>query len=117
MRLEILPQGNDILEEGTEWRLKARLIINTKWKSKITYLKPYEYVDEMINGRFKIWKHLHKFNEISNNRTEIIDLIDFHLPFGVVGKLLENYTMDKLDEIFEFRKKATIETLQKDLQI
>ncbi len=117
MKLEILTGESDILKEDTEWILQARLVTNTRWKSRITYLRPYVYVDEMVSGRFKVWKHMHQFNKITNTKTEIVDRIDFELLFGIVGKLLENYVMQKLYKIFEFRKNITIETLQKELQV
>lgn len=112
MKIEILKTHSEILEEGAEAWLQAKLIMNSKWHSKITHLKPYEYVDEMISGRFKIWKHLHKFHKIDNASTEILDQIDFQLHYGLVGKLFEGYIMQHLVEIFEYRKQATIDALR-----
>lgn len=112
MKIEILKTHGEILEEGAEAWLQAKLITNSKWHSKITHLKPYEYVDEMISGRFKIWKHLHKFNKINDTNTEILDQIDFQLHYGFAGKLFEGYVMQHLVEIFEYRKQATIDALQ-----
>jgi len=117
MKIEILKTQNDILEEGAEAWLQAKLITDSKWHSKITYLKPYEYVDEMISGRFKTWKHLHKFNKINDTSTEIIDQIDFQLHYGFVGTLFEGYVMRVLSDTFEYRKQATIEALRNDSQI
>lgn len=117
MRIDILETQTEILEEGTEVWLRAKMITDTKWHSKITYLKPYEYVDEMINGRFKIWRHVHKFSNINHVETEIIDQIDFQLPCGFVGKIFEDYVIRQLSKIFEYRKQATIDALQKESQI
>ncbi len=117
MKITILETKNEVLEEGAEAWLQAKLIMNSKWHSKITYLKPYEYVDEMISGRFKTWKHLHKFNKINDISTEIVDQIDFQLHYGLIGKFFEWYVMQFLSEIFEYRKEATIEALRNDSQI
>lgn len=117
MKIKILKTHSEILEEGAEAWLQAKLITNSKWHSKITHLKPYEYVDEMISGRFKIWKHLHKFNKINDTSTEILDQIDFQLHYGFIGTLFEGYVMQNLAEIFEYRKQATIDTLQNISQI
>jgi len=38
------------------------------WHSKITYLKPYEYLDEMLKDQFKKRRHLHKFQNINGNK-------------------------------------------------
>lgn len=112
MKLEILKTTHEFIEEGTEVWLRANLITSSHWHSKITYLKPYEYADEMISGRFKIWKHLHKFNKIDNTKTEIIDQIDFQLPCGILGRLFENYVAIILSKIFEYRKQKTVKTLK-----
>jgi ligand-binding SRPBCC domain-containing protein len=66
----------------------------------------------MINGRFKIWKHSHRFIKIDNKKTEVIDQIDFVLPYGFIGKLFENYVVRQLENIFVYREKATIDALK-----
>ena len=111
MHLEILKTTHEFIEEGTEVWLRANLITDSRWHSKITHLKPYEYTDEMISGRFKIWNHLHKFDKIDNTKTEIIDQIDFQLPYGVLGRLFENYVIFVLSKIFEYRKRETAKML------
>ena len=112
MALQIVKLQDNILQQGTEVWLNAKLVMKSKWHSKITYLKPYEYVDEMITGRFKIWKHLHKFNRIDENKTQVIDEIYFELPYGLIGKLFENYVLKQLRDIFTYREKTTIEYLK-----
>jgi ligand-binding SRPBCC domain-containing protein len=114
MGLQILKSQSDIFQQGTEVWLSAKLVMKSKWHSKITYIQPYEYLDEMITGRFKIWKHLHKFNRIDEKKTQVIDEIDFELPYGVVGKLFENYVLKQLENIFAYREKTTIESLKPD---
>lgn len=117
MKIKILKTHSEILEEGAEAWLQAKLIVDSKWHSKITHFIPYEYVDEMISGRFKIWKHLHKFNKINDSSTEIIDHIDFQLHYGLLGTLFEGYVIRCLAEIFEHRKQATIDALRDNSQI
>ncbi|MGI0072330.1 MAG: SRPBCC family protein [Nitrosotalea sp.] len=112
MSLQILKSQSDIFQQGTEVWLSAKLVMKSNWHSKITYLEPYEYLDEMITGRFKIWKHLHKFNRIDEKKTQVIDEIDFELPYWHIGKLLENYVFRQLEDIFAYREKATIEYLK-----
>ncbi len=83
-----------------------------KWKSKITNLKPYHYVDEMLNWPLKKWKHTHIFQKINENETNIVDEIGFEMPFGILGKLFERYVYAKLTEIFEYRKISTKKNLE-----
>ena len=83
------------------------------WHSKITFLKEYEYIDEMLEGPFKKWRHMHKFhNIIDGKQTEIIDEIEFELPYGILGKLFEGYAYKQLQNVFEYRKIATVKALE-----
>ena len=99
------------LAEGTEVWLTAVPVTRSNWHSKITSLKPYVYVDEMLSGRFKVWKHVHSFRKIDEKTTEVIDEIDFELPYGFLGRMFEGYAYRQLEQIFEHRKQATIKVL------
>lgn len=105
-------KANQVLTQGSEVYLSGKLMTKSAWHSKITYLKPYTYVDEMLSGRFKTWKHLHKFQKIDDNSTEVIDEIDFELPYGFLGRMLEGYVYNRLQEVFIHRKAATIKALE-----
>ena len=94
--------------------LAGTLVLRSEWHSKITFLRPYEYVDEMLSGRFKLWKHVHKFDKIDDRTTEVIDEIDFELPYGIFGRLLEGYVLRRLEQAFHYRQQATIRALEKD---
>ncbi len=108
MSIEIIKADDEILKQGTQIWLQAKLITTSRWHSKITYLKPYEYVDEMTSSRFKLWKHRHKFNKLDDKKTKVIDEIDFELCYWVLDKLFKNYVLRELGEIFSYREKATI---------
>jgi ligand-binding SRPBCC domain-containing protein len=61
----------------------------------------------MLKGPFKKWRHLHRFHDINQKQTQIIDEVDFELPYGIIGKLLfESYTNNQLEKIFAHRKKG-----------
>lgn len=99
------------LAEGTEVWLTGVPVTRSNWHSKITSLKPYVYVDEMLSGSFKVWKHVHAFRKIDEKTTEVIDEIDFELPYGFLGRMFEGYAYRQLEQIFEHRKQATIKVL------
>ena len=99
------------LAEGTEVWLTGVPVTRSNWHSKITSLKPYVYVDEMLSGRFKVWKHMHAFRKIDEKTTEVIDEIDFELPYGFLGRMFEGYAYRQLEQTFEHRKQATIKVL------
>jgi ligand-binding SRPBCC domain-containing protein len=99
------------LQEGAEVWLQGTLVIKSSWHSKITHLKPYAYIDEMLEGRFRVWKHTHGF-EKTEDGTKVIDEIDFELRYGLLGKMLEGYVHSQLEKIFAHRKRATIDALR-----
>ena len=50
-------------------------------------LRPNSFLDEMIKGDFKSFRHQHHFKK-TNNGTIMIDLLEFETPYGVLGKLI-----------------------------
>lgn len=102
-------QGQEIWVSGKIFEKMGRRM---KWHSKITYLKSHEYIDEMLSGPFKKWRHLHWFHNIEGKQTEIIDEVEFELPYGILGKLFDGYAYKQLQNIFEYRKIATIKALE-----
>jgi ligand-binding SRPBCC domain-containing protein len=100
--------------QGQEIWCNGKIIAKRRitWHSKITFLKPHEYVDEMLDGPFKKWRHVHKFHNIDEKQTQVIDEIEFELPYGVLGKLFEGYAYKQLQQTFEHRKVATIKALE-----
>ena len=61
--------------------------------SKITSMKsPDSFVDEMIKGDFKSYRHEHHFKVIENG-TIMIDLIEFETPYGSLGRLVNRFYM------------------------
>lgn len=112
MRLKVLRSTTGSkLAEGTEVWIEGALVTKSRWHSKITQMKPYVYVDEMLSGRFRTWKHTHAFRR-TGSMTEVIDEIDFELPYGLVGKMFEGYAYRKLEKIFAHRKEATVKALR-----
>jgi ligand-binding SRPBCC domain-containing protein len=102
-------QGQEMWVSGKIYEKIGRRM---KWHSKITFLKAHEYIDEMLSGPFKKWRHLHRFRAIDGKQTEIIDEVDFELPYGILGKLFEGYAYKQLQNIFEYRKKTTVKALE-----
>lgn len=79
--------------------------LKTKWVTEITHVKNEEYfVDEQRFGPYSLWHHKHFFREIPGG-VEMEDIVDYKLPFGILGKLVHPFIVGpKLKEIFEFRK-------------
>lgn len=63
--------------------------------SKITKMELYDYfVDEMIKGNFKSFKHEHSFIE-KNGKTVMIDNLSYETPFGIFGKFFDKFFLKK----------------------
>ena len=49
---------------------------------------PSYFVDEMVEGKFKSFKHEHSFIE-GNGFVMMIDKIEYQTPYGIFGKLFD----------------------------
>lgn len=80
------------LGESVTWEAK-HFGITQKLTSKITVFdSPNYFVDEMVSGAFKSFKHEHIFKESSSNAfntdcTLMVDKFHFQSPFGIFGRL------------------------------
>lgn len=84
--------------------------IPTKWVTEITHVKEGEYfVDEQRFGPYALWHHKHFIKPIANG-VEMEDIVDYKLPFGILGRLAHPILVKpKLKEIFDYRFKKLIE--------
>ena len=110
LRIEKSTTGEK-MRKGRELWISGQLVTRSTWHSRITCLAPYTYVDEMLEGRFKHWKHTHVFRKTAEG-TEILDEIELVLPYGALGRMLEGYAGKQLSRIFRYRKEATINALR-----
>jgi ligand-binding SRPBCC domain-containing protein len=78
--------------------------IKTKWVTEITHVKDKEYfVDEQRFGPYALWHHKHFIKEIEGG-VEMEDIIDYKVPLGLLGQLVQPYLVKpKLEEIFNYR--------------
>lgn len=110
----------EILSELDSEKMYSGQIINYKvsplmgiklnWVTEITHVEEGSYfVDEQRFGPYSFWHHKHFLKEISGG-VEMIDIIDYKLPFGFIGRLINQIMVKgKLNAIFEFRRKKLIE--------
>jgi ligand-binding SRPBCC domain-containing protein len=90
------------LDETVTWRAKHFGIWQTL-TSKITeFDRPNFFVDEMVQGAFKNFRHEHHFIKV-DNQTLMKDLFVFESPLGILGRLfnwmiLTRYMTDLLKE-------------------
>jgi hypothetical protein len=91
-----------LIKENETVTWKAKHLFKTRlFTSKVTSMvAPTMFVDEMVKGDFKSFKHQHYFKQIDNG-TILIDIVEFESPYGFIGKmvnklLLKNYVQNLL---------------------
>lgn len=94
------------------YKVKPLLGIPLPWMTEITQVQPLKYfVDEQRKGPYKLWHHQHHFKAIEGG-VEMIDLVHYRLPFGVLGNIANALIVKKeLQKIFAYRYKKIIELL------
>lgn len=96
--------------ETVTWRGKHFGIYLTH-KSLIPEMEfPNYFIDEMVEGRFRKFKHLHTFSE-KNGKTIMMDKIEYETPFWIFGKIfdkivLKSYLTNFIKERNTFIKKT-----------
>nr|WP_145164576.1 SRPBCC family protein [Paenibacillus terrae] len=79
----LITAGETVTWEATHFGIRQQLT------SIITeFDPPHKFVDEMVSGAFKRFRHEHTF-ERQNGGTLMIDKFDYTSPFGPLGKLTD----------------------------
>ncbi len=100
----LIELGETVTWEAIHFGIKQRLT------SKITeYDAPNYFVDEMVSGVFKSFRHEHHFQK-EGDYTIIRDKFSFESPLGLLGKIankifLKRYMINLLKTRNEFLKK------------
>ena len=97
------------LNEWVTWEAKHIGFVQHLTAKITEFEAPNYFVDEMVFGALKSFRHEHKFRESENNTTVMTELFYFESPFGVFGKLanvlfLKRYIKSLLKTRNEFLK-------------
>jgi len=78
-----------------------------KWLTEISVWEPNErFVDDQLEGPYRRWHHLHEFRD-ERGGTEMRDVVDYELPFGMLGRLAHaTLVRSTLNRIFAYRRSA-----------
>lgn len=101
-------------DETVTW--KAKHLFKTRLlRTKITQMKKAEmFVDEQIEGDFKMMKHEHHFKPCDNG-TIMIDLLSFEAPYGSLGKIFNSvYLTRYMKKLIEQRNSTIREFAESD---
>ena len=102
----ITPQPIDIKKGALiDYQLKLRGIPIT-WKTEITlWNPPHSFVDTALKSPYKQWIHLHTFEQGTNGKTIMKDIVRYRLPLEPFGDLAHWYVKKELKYIFDYRYK------------
>ena len=97
-----------------QYKVSPFPMITTRWVTEITHVKEGEYfVDEQRFGPYALWHHKHFLKETEHG-VEMEDLIDYKIPFGIIGQLLHPLLVKKqLKKIFRYREQKLTEIFGK----
>jgi ligand-binding SRPBCC domain-containing protein len=94
--------------------------------SKITeFNRPNYFVDEMVFGAFKSFRHEHIFKE-DNNKTIMVDRFNFQVPYGIVGtvvnvlvlkKYMKKLLITRANVLKQYAEKSTQDKQKKKLKL
>jgi len=105
----IAGKTNGLIELGetVTWRAKHFFIWQTL-TSKITAMeRPYYFVDEMVQGAFKSFRHEHYFVE-KGGITQMADVFKFESPFGLLGIVANNLFLTRYMKHLLIKRNAVI---------
>lgn len=115
---KILSMSDASIKEGTEIRYRLRLHgIPIHWQTDICrWDPPHCFVDVQRTGPYKTWHHTHRF-EAHGDRTRMVDVVRYSLPFGILGRILHTWKIRAdIQKIFDYRRQRIEEMFreQKD---
>ena len=101
-------------DETVTWKAK-HLFKNRLLRVKVTEMKmPDQFVDEQLEGDFKMMKHEHFFKPCDNG-TILIDLFHFESPYGIFGEWFNNLYLTKyMKKLLEQRNNTIKEFAETD---
>lgn len=70
---------------GLPWRVRSRITEHDR---------PSRFVDEMVAGPFRRWRHVHRF-EATEGGTLMVDEVDYAAPLGPLGRLVERAVLHR----------------------
>ena len=107
MGFNILSGGDRPMFPGQiiQYKVSPFPLYTTKWVTEITHVKEGEYfVDEQRFGPYSLWHHKHFIKEM-NGGVEMEDIIDYKLPFGILGQIAHPiFVKNQLKQIFFYRE-------------
>ena len=105
LQFHILTPGPIQLQAGARIEYQLKLYgVPVKWATLIeSWEPPRQFVDVQLRGPYRVWRHTHRF-AAEGTGTRIFDDVDYKLPFGPLGRLVEAlWARREIGKIFNYR--------------
>jgi len=76
------------MNESVTWRARHFGVYQTLTSKITSFDRPRSFVDEMVKGAFRSFKHEHRFQQ-QNDTTVMRDIFDYKSPFGFLGQVAD----------------------------
>lgn len=102
------------MDETVTWRAK-HFGITQLLTSKITaFTTPFYFVDEMVSGAFKSFKHEHILKE-QDGLTVMTDVFNYQSPYGILGRLADVLFLERYMKGLLLKRNLTIKEYAEDV--
>jgi ligand-binding SRPBCC domain-containing protein len=81
--------GQTVTFEGTHLGFKQRMTVKV-----VEFDRPRLFVDEMTEGKFKEFRHIHEFFPTEGG-TLMRDTLLWTSPFGILGKIVDRLVLER----------------------
>ena len=105
LAFRVLRSSDAVVRLGTRISYRLRLHgIPLRWESHIAeFVEGESFADVMLSGPYRRWHHRHSFREVPEG-VEMLDTVEYALPFGSVGRLAQALVVRRqLETIFDYR--------------
>ena len=91
-----------------EYCVRPLLGIPMSWVTEITLVdEPRCFVDEQKRGPYRMWRHVHHFEDLEDGRVRILDGVTYALHFGWLSAPVHRWVVrPQLKRIFDHRQET-----------
>lgn len=114
-KVRVVERTGSIEQAGSRTTLRVAIgPFSQIWIAQHTACEPgRKFRDTMVSGPFRRWEHTHIFEAESAESSWLEDQVEYEFPLGWLGKLIGGaYTRKRLQRMFEWRHKVTLEILK-----
>jgi ligand-binding SRPBCC domain-containing protein len=96
---EILALGTRLTLVSRRWGLRYRSVL------EVVVFDPNRcFVEQQREGAFGRWQHTHRFEELANGTSQLVDDIDYEPPGGMLGLMVTPEVVEReLGEYIRYR--------------